>query len=163
MSVTAIATLACVAMFAAAAQSPVPPPTTQAPVSPAPAAAGQTAEAADAAGDVWLVIYSVLPERAADFESVARQVREALGKRTDPVRQAQGRDLRVHRSSLPNAEGRLMYFLQVPALAGEGDRSGLDVLIDAVLPAQATVLKQQLTASLDAKNPSGNTYLISVR
>lgn len=137
--------------------SPPPAPSTQ----PAPAPA--TAAARPAPGDLWLVIYSVLPDRAADFESVARQVREALAKSTDPVRQAQARDLRVHRSGLPNAEGRHMYFLQIPALTGDADRSGFDVLIDAVLPAQATALKQQLTTALDPKNPSGNTFLISVR
>jgi hypothetical protein len=114
-------------------------------------------------GDVWLVIYSVLPDRTADFEAIARQVREALAKSPDDVRRAQGRDLRVHRSALPNAEGRHMYFLQIPALRGDADRSGFDVLIDAVLPEQATALKKQLASSLDAGNPSGNTYLITVK
>jgi len=94
---------------------------------------------------------------------VARQVREALAKSPDPVRQAQGRDLRIHRSALPNAEGRHMYFLQIPALTGDVDRSGFDVLIDAVLPAQASTLKKQLASSLDPANPSGNTYLINLR
>ena len=114
-------------------------------------------------GDVWLVIYSVLPNRTTEFEGIARQVREALGRSKDEVRRAQARDLRVHRSALPNVDGRTMFFLQIPALLGDADRSGFDVLIDAVLPEQATALKQQLTATLDPANPSGNTYLISVR
>ncbi len=143
----------------APARPPVAPPPAPAPASPV----APPADPAATAGDLWLVIYSVLPDRVADFEAVARQVREALATSPDPVRQAQGRELRIHRSSLPNAEGRLMYFLQVPALAGETDRSGFDALIDAALPTQATALKQQLTASLDPANPSGNTYLIAVR
>jgi hypothetical protein len=139
--------------------APSAPPPVAPPAPPqAPAAAAQPVE-----GDLWLVIYSVLPDRVADFEGVARQVREALAKSPDPVRQAQGRDLRIHRSALPNAEGRHMYFLQIPALTGDVDRSGFDVLIDAVLPAQATTLKKQLTSSLDPANPSGNTYLINLR
>ena len=59
--------------------------------------------------------------------------------------------------------GKVMYFLQIPALTGDADRSGFDVLIDALLPAQATALKLQLTASLDPTNPSGNTYLVNLR
>lgn len=141
----------------------------QAPVAPAvPAAPAQTSQATPPAppsidGDLWLVIYSVLPNRTTEFEALARQVREALAKSPQPVRQAQARDLRIHRSALPTPDGKVMYFLQIPALTGDADRSGFDVLIDAVLPEQATTLKQQLTSSLDEGNPSGNTYLINVR
>lgn len=139
-------------------QAPAPPATPPAaPVLPGPAPSSSTA------GDVWLVIYSVLPTRTAEFEGIARQVRDALARSRDEVRRAQARDLRVHRSALPNVDGRTMFFLQIPALLGDADRSGFDVLIDAVLPEQATALKQQLTATLDPANPSGNTYLISVR
>ena len=149
---------AALALLAASA-AVQPPPT----AAPPPRAAAGTAAPQTGPGDVWLVIYSVLPDRAAEFEGVARQVREALTASQDPTRQAQGRELRIHRSALPNADGRHLYFVQVPALTGEADRSGLDTLIDAVLASRATTLKQQLTASLDPNNPSGNTYLISVR
>jgi hypothetical protein len=115
------------------------------------------------AGDLWLVIYSVQGDRVAEFEAVARQVRDALGRSPQAVRQAQSRDLRIHRSALPTQDGKVMYFLQIPALTGDADRSGFDVLIDAVLPEQATALKKQLLSTLDPTNPSGNTYLISVR
>jgi hypothetical protein len=134
----------------------------QAPATPLPAPTAP-ATAQSTAGDVWLVIYSVLPNRTAEFEGIARQVREALVKSPDEVRQRQARDLRVHRSALPTPDGKVMYFLQVPALTGDADRSGFDVLIDAVLPAQATALKKQLQSTLDSGNPSGNTYLINVR
>ena len=76
---------------------------------------------------------------------------------------AQARDLRIHRSALPSADGKVMYFLQIPALTGDADRSGFDVLIDAVLPEQASALKKELQASLDPTNPSGNTFLISLK
>lgn len=115
------------------------------------------------AGDLWLVIYSVQGDRVAEFEVVARQVRDALARSPQAVRQAQARDLRIHRSALPTLDGKVMYFLQVPALTGDADRSGFDVLIDAVLPEQATMLKKQLLSTLDPTNPSGNTYLINVR
>lgn len=130
------------------------------PVAPPPAAVGA---AVAAPGDLWLVIYSVLPDRTADFEAVARQVREALGRSTQEARKAQARDLRIHRSALPNVDGKVMYFLQIPALTGDADRSGFDVLIDAVLPEQATALKKQLLSTLDTSNPSGNTFLINVK
>lgn len=149
---------ALVVATALSVQPPAPPVTpVPAPAGPAPSAAPSTA------GDLWLVIYSVLPNRTAEFEGIARQVREALERSKDDVRRAQARDLRVHRSALPNVDGRTMFFLQIPALLGDADRSGFDVLIDAVLPERATALKQQLTATLDPGNPSGNTYLISVR
>lgn len=136
----------------------------QAPVAPAappqvPSAPGSQS----VAGDIWLVIYSVLPDRTAEFEGIAKQVREALAKNAQEVRQAQARDLRIHRSALPTPDGRVMYFLQIPALTGDADRSGFDVLVDAVLPEQATALKKQLASTLDQGNPSGNTYLINVR
>lgn len=149
------ALLALIAALSGAAQVPAVPPVPD--TQPAPASAPSTA------GDLWLVIYSVLPDRTAEFEGVARQVRDALAKSPQDVRQAQARDLRIHRSALPNADGKVMYFLQVPALTGDADRSGFDVLIDAVLPAQATALKKQLLSTLDPTNPSGNTYLINIR
>jgi hypothetical protein len=147
------ATVFCLGLFAV--QAPAAPP-----VPPPPVAA---ATAAVAPGDLWLVIYSVLPDRTGEFEAIARQVRDALAKSPQDVRQAQARDLRVHRSALPNVEGKVMYFLQIPALTGDADRSGFDVLIDAVLPEQASALKKQLASALDPTNPSGNTYLINVR
>lgn len=153
---SAIVTIAL--LGAMSLQVPAPPATPPAaPGVPSPTPSPSTA------GDLWLVIYSVLPNRTAEFEGIARQVREALARSKDEVRQAQARELRVHRSALPNVDGRTMFFLQIPALLGDADRSGFDVLIDAVLPEQATALKQQLTATLDPANPSGNTYLISVR
>ena len=141
-------------------QAPVLPP----PVVPLPTAPASPAKAATStAGDVWLVIYSVLPDRTAEFEGLAKQVREALVKSPQEIRQAQAREMRIHRSALPNADGKVMYFLQIPALTGDADRSGFDVLIDAVLPEQATTLKKQLLSTLDPTNPSGNTYLVNVR
>lgn len=137
---------------------PAPPPAGTAPPATEAAAAATTVKP----GDLWLVIYSVLPNRTAEFEGIARQVREAMTRSPQDVRRTQARDLRIHRSALPNADGRVMYFLQIPALLGDADRSGFDVLIEALLPEQATALKQQLTAALDPSNPSGNTYLISV-
>ncbi|MBA2356635.1 MAG: hypothetical protein H0V80_18440, partial [Acidobacteria bacterium] len=115
------------------------------------------------ASDVWLVIYSVLPERIADFEALGRQVREAMAASTVETRKLQARELRLYRSALPNAQGRAMYFLQVPAITGDADRTGFDVLIDAVLPAQATALKTRLAAVLDPANPSGNALLFAVK
>lgn len=112
--------------------------------------------------DVWLVIYSVLPDRTDEFEAIARRVRESMASSTSDVRKAQARALRVFRSALPNPAGRIVYFLQIPALTGDADRTGFDVLIDAVLPAEATALKTRLTATLDQSNPSGNALLYSI-
>ncbi len=135
-------------------QAPVAPVATAPPVASSPAASTR--------GDLWLVIYSVLPDRAAEFEALARQVRGALAGSTQDVRKRQAQALRIHRSALPNVDGKVMYFLQIPALGTDADRSGFDVLIDAVLPEQATALKQRLLSTLDPANPSGNTYLIGV-
>lgn len=128
----------------------------------APAPSPQT-QAEEPTANAWLTIYSVLPDRTAMFEQVARDVREALRASTDPVRQAQGRALRIHRSSLPNADGHHLYFVQVPALAPDAERTGLDALIDVIGGDRATTLRQDLTASLNPRNPSGSTYLIGVR
>lgn len=139
-------------------------PVQQAPVAPAaPQLPSASSAPQSIAGDIWLVIYSVLPDRTAEFEGIAKRVREALARNPQEVRQAQARDLRIHRSALPTPDGKVMYFLQIPALTGDADRSGFDVLIDAVLPEQATALKKQLVSTLDQGNPSGNTYLINVR
>ena len=138
-------------------------PATASPAGQAPAPVAAPAVAPAGAGDVWLVIYSVLPDKGPQFEALGKQVREALARSPQEVRQAQARDLRIHRSALPAHDGKLMYFLQIAALTGDADRSGFDALIDAVLPEQATALKKQLTDTLDPSNPSGNTYLISVK
>ena len=138
-------------------------PATPAPVLPVPTPQAAPVTPVSTAGDVWLVIYSVLPNRTTEFEALAKQVREALVKSPQDIRRAQAREMRIHRSALPNIDGKVMYFLQIPALTGDADRSGFDVLIDAVLPAQATALKTQLLSTLDPSNPSGNTYLVNVK
>lgn len=129
-------------------------------VTPPPAMATSRADLAD----LWLVIYNVLPTGTNEFEAVATRVREAL--RTSPVerRRLQAAGLRIHRSALPNPEGNVVYFVQVPTEAGnDADRTGFDVLIDAVLPAEATALQTRLDAVLDPRNPAGNTLMIAVR
>ena len=147
-------------LVAALAATPTMQAAPQAPATaPAPVPGGTQA----GPGDVWLVIYSVLPDKGPQFEALARQVRDALARSPQEVRQAQARELRIHRSALPAHDGKLMYFLQIAALTGDADRSGFDALIDAVLPEQATTLKKQLASTLDPSNPSGNTYLINVR
>lgn len=151
------ASLALAALLLSQAPAPQAPAGPGAPGS-TPASAPQSIE-----GDLWLVIYSVLPDHTDAFDGIARQVRAALAASPDEVRKAQARGLRIHKSMLPNAQGRILYFLQVPALTGDADRTGFDTLIDAVLPAQATALKTQLQAALDASNPSGNTYLVNIR
>ncbi|MCC6163836.1 MAG: hypothetical protein IT182_10875 [Acidobacteria bacterium] len=137
------------------------------PAAPAPASSSQVPVTApvppSTEGDLWLVIYSVLPGQDTEFEAVARLVRDAMRASQDEVRQAQARNLRIHKSAMPNADGKVLYFLQIPALTGDADRSGFDILIESLLPAQATALKNRLTATLDPSNPSGNTYLINVR
>jgi hypothetical protein len=150
-------TFALVLAVALAGVSPTQAPSPQAPAAVAPGVAQA------GPGDMWLVIYSVMPDKGPQFEALAREVREALARSPQEVRQAQARDLRIHRSALPAHDGKLMYFLQIAALTGDADRSGFDALIDAVLPEQATALKKQLEGALDPANPSGNTYLINVR
>jgi hypothetical protein len=114
--------------------------------------------------DLWLVIYNVRPASTGEFEAVATRVRDALRASTDPYRRRQAEGLRIHKSALPSPEGNAMYFVQVPTATGnEGDRTGLDVLIDAVLPAEATALKQRLQATLDPRNPSGHTLMLAIR
>ena len=138
---------------------PQTPPT----VPPSPAA-GQPAAAEADLTDVWLVIYNVQPARTADFEAVAMRVREAMKQSTVPRRRRQAEGLAIHRSALPNPEGNVVYFVQVPTeRTSDTDRTGLDVLIDAVLPAEATALRTKLETTLDARNPTGNTLMLAIR
>lgn len=138
------------------AQAPAQP---QTPASRAPATADATP-----LRDMWLVIYNVRPDKTADFEAVATRVRDALQRSTTPRRRQQAEGLRIHRSALPNPDGHVVYFVQIPTEpTSDVDRTGLDVLVDAVLPAEATALKQQLVGALDPRNPSGNTLMLAVR
>lgn len=152
--------LAIAAVPALARQAPQPQTT---PVQ-APASAPKPPAAAADMADMWLVIYNVQPARTADFEAVATRVREAMRQSRDERRRRQADGLRIHRSALPNPEGNVVYFVQVPTEAGnEADRTGLDVLIDAVLPAEATALRTRLESALDARNPTGNTLMLAIR
>ncbi len=153
----ACAMLAVPAMVLAAQ---APPQQGQSPPAPAP----QAQAAARELQDLWIVIYNVRPASTDDFEAVATRVRDALRESTDPYRRQQAAGLRIHKSALPSPEGNAMYFVQVPTQTGnEADRTGLDVLIDAVLPAEATALKQRLEAALDPRNPSGHTLMLAIR
>ncbi len=143
------------------ALSPVPHP--QPPV-PSPVAPPGAAIADAAASDLWLVIYNVQPTRVGEFEAIARRVHQAMRQSPDERRRRQAAGLRIHRSALPNPDGNVVYFVQVPTEAGnDAERTGLDVLIDAVLPAEATALRTSLEAVLDPRNPSGNTLMLAVR
>ncbi len=123
-----------------------------------------TAAAPTDLSDIWLVIYNVQPAGAAEFEAVALRVHAAMRASAVERRRIQAAGLRIHRSALPNPDGNLVYFVQVPTEAGnDADRTGLDVLIEAVLPAEATALQKRLDATLDPRNPSGNTLMIAVR
>jgi hypothetical protein len=114
--------------------------------------------------DVWLVIYNVQPARAADFEALATRVRDAMRKSDVPRRRQQAAGLRIHKSALPNPDGNAVYFVQIPTERdNDADRTGLDVLIEDVLPAEATALVGRLTSTLDPRNPSGNTLMLAVR
>lgn len=128
-----------------------------------PASQAVVADAPDLR-DMWLVIYNVVPEKAADFERIAARVRAAMAASPVERRRRQAAGLRIHRSAIPSPDGQQVYFLQIPTEpANDTDRTGLDVLIDAVLPAEATALKAQLTAALDPRNPSGNTLMLALR
>lgn len=140
--------------------APAPPPTVvrqQAP--PSASQDGETREL----HDLWIVIYNVRQAGTDDFEAVALRVRDALRASTDPHRRRQAEGLRIHRSAIPSPDGNAMYFVQIPTAAGDDtDRTGLDVLIDALLPAEATALKQQLEGALDPRNPSGHTLMLAI-
>lgn len=131
-----------------------------------PARPASQAAAADASDlrDMWLVIYNVVPDKTADFERIAARVRAAMAASPVERRRLQAAGLRIHRSAIPSPDGQQVYFLQIPTEpANDADRTGLDVLIDAVLPAEATALKAQLVAALDPRNPSGNTLMLALR
>jgi hypothetical protein len=155
--------LACAVLLTAAervrAQGPQLP---AAPASPGPSSS--TPASATDLVDAWLVIYNVQPARAADFEAVATRVREAMRQSAVPRRRQQAAGLLIHKSALPNPEGNVVYFLQVPTERdNDDDRTGLDVLIESVLPAEATALAARLASALDPRNPSGNTLMLAIR
>lgn len=156
-----VALLATLVSTPAVARAQVPPaPATPATSAPAPTDPATTADLSD----VWLVIYNVQPARAADFEAVAMRVREAMRQSTVPRRRQQAAGLLIHKSALPNPEGNVVYFVQVPTERNnDADRTGLDVLIEAVLPAEATALVTRLESTLDPRNPTGNTLMLAIR
>lgn len=140
-------------------QAPPAPaaPATRAPTAPTPASTADLS-------DVWLVIYNVQPSRTADFEALATRVREAMRQSSVPRRRQQAAGLLIHRSALPNPDGHVVYFLQVPTERNnDADRTGLDVLIESVLPAEATALVTRLESILDPRNPTGNTLMLAIR
>lgn len=154
--------LACAVLLTAAedvrAQGPQVPAAPAAPVPPP-----STPTSTDLV-DAWLVIYNVQPAKAADFEAVAMRVREAMRQSTVPRRRQQAAGLLIHKSALPNPEGNVVYFVQVPTERdNDDDRTGLDVLIESVLPAEATALAARLASTLDPRNPSGNTLMLAIR
>ncbi|MGE3841243.1 MAG: hypothetical protein AB7I50_06620 [Vicinamibacterales bacterium] len=58
-------------------------------------------------------------DRVADFEFIIARLREALAKSTDPVRQAQGKSLRVFRAMEPGpANSVLFVFVIDPPVKG---------------------------------------------
>lgn len=144
--------------------APVETPSRPATASPAPATPAAGSADASEMADIWLVIYNVLPARTADFEALALRVRGAMSANAAEHRRAQASLLRIYRSAVPNPDGNIVYFVQVPTRSGrDDDRTGLDVVIDDVLPAESTKLRTALQGMLEPNNPTGNTLMLAIQ
>lgn len=103
----------------------VPPqqPTAQAPVDPA---------TATFTTDVGLLLVSVKPDKAADYEAAITALQGALSSATDAARRPQAQGWRVFRASEPDAKGNVLYVHAIlPTVPGADYRPS--ILLDELL------------------------------
>lgn len=89
-----------------------------------------------------LLLYYVLPAKAADFELVLGRVREALAKAEDPQRRQQALNWKIYKSAEPVTDAAVFVFAFDPALA-TASYDPLLVLAE-VLPAEVQPLYERL-------------------
>ncbi len=114
-----------VAQAPAGAASGVPP---QPPAAPAPA----DPATASFTTDVGLLLVSVKPDRAPDYEAAIAALQAALSATTDPARRSLAEGWRVYKASEPDARGNVLYVhALLSTVRGADYRPSL--LIDALL------------------------------
>ena len=96
-------------------------PGQQPPAAPAPPPAAQAAPQSakfEFASEAGLVLNPIKPDRAAAFEEVIAQVRNALARSADPVRKQQAAGWKVYRAAEPYQNATLYVSVMDPAVKG---------------------------------------------
>lgn len=122
----------------------VPPPQVPPPAAPtAPVAAAPAVPATymfeSGAG---LLLYYVLPAKAADFELALGRIREALAKAKNPQRKQQALNWKIYKSAEPVTDAAVYVFAFDPALTTASYDPLL--LLAEVLPAEVQPLYERL-------------------
>lgn len=94
-------------------------------------ASAQDAPALTFNGDIALWSVAILPDRAADFERVMAQVREALMKSDQPQRQQQAAGWKVVRNAMPMQDGNIVYTHVIHPVVRGADYTILTILYEA--------------------------------
>ncbi|MEO8682282.1 MAG: hypothetical protein ABI665_24755, partial [Vicinamibacterales bacterium] len=118
------------------AQQPAPPPpaTPPAPQTPPPAAAVSTPDPANSqfATEAGLLLVTIKPTLAADYELAIRTLQDAMAKTSDPQRQAVAKGWRVFKAGEGDAKGNVVYIhVLLPAVPGFDYRVSL--LVDEMV------------------------------
>lgn len=82
--------------------------------------------------DVGLLLVSVKPDKAADYEAAITALQGALSSATDAARRPQAQGWRVFRASEPDAKGNVLYVHAIlPTVPGADYRPS--ILLDELL------------------------------
>jgi hypothetical protein len=110
--------------------------------------------------DVGMVLNTVKPDRAADFEMVVERVKSALHQSTDPARRQQANGWKVFKALEPGANNTVLYvFWLSPAIRG-ADYTVSKILYEA-FPDEVEDLYKKFSESYSGGQMLINLQLLS--
>ena len=97
-------------------------------------------------GGAGVIIYTIKPGSAADFEGILNKTKEALMKSEKPERKQQAASWRVYKSDTPGANGNVTYVMLIDPAVKEADYNIVNILNEA-FPAEIQALFKTYTDS----------------
>ena len=95
-------------------------------------------------GGAGLILYTIKPDKTADFEMVLNKTKEALGKSEKPDRKQQASSWHVYKSDTPGANGNVTYVMIIDPAIKDADYNIINILNEA-FPAEIQALFKAYT------------------
>jgi hypothetical protein len=95
-------------------------------------------------GGAGLILYTIKPDKTADFEMVLNKTKEALGKSEKPERKQQAASWHVFKSDTPGANGNVTYVMIIDPAQKDADYNIINILNEA-FPAEIQALFKAYT------------------
>jgi hypothetical protein len=110
--------------------------------------------------DAGMVLNTIKPENAADFEMVVGRVKAALQQSTDPIRKQQANGWKVYKASEPGVNNSVLYVFWISPAVAQADYTVSKILHEA-FPKEVEDLYKRFSASYSGGQTLVNLQLVA--